>query len=492
MTVLNAPDDLAAKVENERPSLKELGALSFNYLNGSNYIMTTSSYYDGDAAKHDKFYNATYIEDGKLIPEAQLPSMDATDKISTDKLVEIYVERLAAKYSLDDASKNIKSTLEITISGSDNKDGSDDTAAGDAATATKIEIAVTGFGVTNTEGVSYLSKNIDGWSNTVAPSTAWETNNNKWNVPGDFRSHWAKSINYDNALTTDFVTKTFGQVEGKYLAYSNETTKAVANLYTSATDHTLNRQLTPCFVITAEAKISGAAKTLVEYNGLYYYENSFKNYVLDKLNRTDKLNFYKLVDASSETTEDGNKTVTIEGKTYKQIGADDIKFNRANPDVKNNQVVLIYDDTKSDKPEGDKPEAEKLYAKITVGGKVTMEEVTVESLNTNLKSFFSNTGNYAAYFNGGKMYYTVPVEHLLGSDDSSEFKVENEGEYGTVRNHWYQLTLRKISNMGHGVFNPDDVNDSDIIEIEKPNEKYGLSCRINILSWKLVLQNADL
>lgn len=366
VTVLNAPDDLAAKVENERPSLKELGALSFNYLNGSNYIMTTSSYYDGDAAKHDKFYNATYIEDGKLIPEAQLPSMDATDKISTDKLVEIYVERLAAKYSLDDASKNIKSTLEITISGSDNKDGSDDTAAGDAETATKIEITVTGFGVTNTEAKSYLSKNIDGWSSTVSPSTAWAAD--KWNVSGDFRSHWAKSINYDNAETKDFVTNTFKQVVGKYDAYSNETTKALANLYVEESN-TLNPQKTPCFVITAEAKISNDAKTLVEYNGLYYYENSFKNYVLDKLNRTDKLNFYKLVNASTVTKEDEKKTVTIEGKTYKQIGADDIKFNRANPDVKNNQVVLIYDDTKSDKPEGDKPEAEKLYAKITVGAR---------------------------------------------------------------------------------------------------------------------------
>lgn len=475
VTVLNAPSDLATKVERDRLSITELSKLQYNYLNGTNYVMTTSSYYDGDLAKHDKFYNATYLADGMLIPESELPK-EVSD-IPASKRVEIYVERLAAKYSLDEASKNLTSKLQITISADDNNGTIDPD-----VTATEIEIAITGFGVTNTEGTSYLSKNIDGWSFTEKPDAAWagQSTTNTWNVPGDFRSHWGKSVNYDNTTAAGFVAASFPSIKGEYLAYSNETTKALANIQTGE-NKVLNRLLTPCFVITAEAKIKDAATTLVEYNGLYYYEKSFKNYVLDKLNRTGKLNFYKLVGETTETETTDDKTIITEGKKYTQIGADDIKYVRATG-TKNDKVKLVYAGAETDK----------LYAKTTGGGAGTMAEAAVSTLNGNLLAFFTNTGSYASYFKGGAMYYTIPVEHLLGDNDSKDFKVEKEGEYGTVRNHWYQLALGKILNMGHGVFDPDDTTNGDVIEIENPSEKYGLSCNINVLSWKLVFQTSDL
>lgn len=481
VTVLNAPSGLATKVERDRLSITELARQTDNYYTENKetkekyYVMTTSSYYDG-VANHDKFYNATYLADDMLIPESELP--EKVSDIPASKRVEIYVERLAAKYSLDEASKNLTSKLQITISADDNNGTIDPD-----VTATEIEIAITGFGVTNTEGSSFLSKNIDGWSFTVKPDAAWagQSTTNTWNVPGDFRSHWGKSVNYDNATAAGFVAASFPAIKGKYLAYSNETTKALAKLQMGGDNTTLNRQLTPCFVITAEAKIKGAATTLVEYNGLYYYEKSFKNYVLDKLNRTGKLNFYKLVGETTETETTDDKTIITEGKKYTQIGADNIKYVRATG-TKNDKVKLVYAGAETDK----------LYAKTTGGGAGTMAEAAVSTLNANLLAFFTNTGSYASYFNGGAMYYTIPVEHLLGDNDSKDFKVEKEGEYGTVRNHWYQLALGKILNMGHGVFDPDDTTNGDVIEIENPSEKYGLSCNINVLSWKLVFQTSDL
>ena len=85
------------------------------------------------------------------------------------------------------------------------------------------------------------------------------------------------------------------------------------------------------------------------------------------------------------------------------------------------------------------------------------------------------------YWNGGKTYYYVELEH--NSDDS-------KAAFGVVRNHLYKLTLDGIKGLGTPVPNPEKV-----IIPEKPgddtSETY-ISAKIQILSYRVVSQNVTL
>ncbi len=80
---------------------------------------------------------------------------------------------------------------------------------------------------------------------------------------------------------------------------------------------------------------------------------------------------------------------------------------------------------------------------------------------------------YPIFYNQGLMYYSAPIEHL-GAEGY-------EGQYGVVRNHWYDYTLDYISDFGHGIADPDEV-----IVPSPERDYYYLGATVNILSWKTV------
>ena len=89
-------------------------------------------------------------------------------------------------------------------------------------------------------------------------------------------------------------------------------------------------------------------------------------------------------------------------------------------------------------------------------------------------------------FKNGAMYYSIPVQHMV--EDGEADKIV-EGEYGVVRNHWYQLSINKVKNIGTGIFNPEE---DEMIKPEIPDTKLYLDATINILSWKVVSQDVEL
>jgi hypothetical protein len=84
------------------------------------------------------------------------------------------------------------------------------------------------------------------------------------------------------------------------------------------------------------------------------------------------------------------------------------------------------------------------------------------------------------------MYYNVPIKHLNATlDTRSDYDLLTipEGHYGVVRNHWYKLSITDITNLGHGIINPDEP-----IVPNPDTDDYFVNVKINVLSWKQISQ----
>ena len=74
----------------------------------------------------------------------------------------------------------------------------------------------------------------------------------------------------------------------------------------------------------------------------------------------------------------------------------------------------------------------------------------------------------------------------------SDYTVSENGQYGVVRNHWYQIEVGKVFRLGQGVFDPSDNSTEDLIPDNPSKETFGMAANISILSWKVVKQSVDL
>lgn len=476
VTVLNAPEALTKGMLAGVSTIEELKNYPLDsYLNGSNYIMSTSSFRGGDTSFYtDKYYYANLVPDGYLKKEP-------VDLSSDDKVLDIYVERLAAKYTLATGSHEFK--VKMTVAGEANNDlnTEDDIYAGE----TELKVTVTGFGVTTTEKKSWLSKNLDGFANNANIGTWNFTGNNSWNDANNHRSYWGQSFsygleanveNYDHSLYAASVKNGLTQP-----VYSLENTNTVSKITRATTNPAeVDASLVTNFVFTATiTNADGSAITdLIRYNGVLFKNDQFMKYVLRSVQEdaTKGLNFYKQVTNTSETDDKG---ITDNNQTYVQISPADFKFVKAGNGGKMSVEfnydgdLYSYDATASD---GEK------FTKYPESQKATIDQY--------IKDFIG--ANTPVRYNGGSTVYTVPVEHLLGTDN--KYTITNEGEFGVVRNHWYEITLNSISKIGQGVFNPNEGEDGDRVypDPDPDPDTYGMAASIKILSWKIVKQTVDL
>ena len=100
----------------------------------------------------------------------------------------------------------------------------------------------------------------------------------------------------------------------------------------------------------------------------------------------------------------------------------------------------------------------------------------LKAINLELKSVPS-----AVLYKGGKTLYYVDIKHF-GSPGS-------ESEFGIVRNHSYNLTIKSIKGYGSPVY-----TGSEFIKEypTTPDQQTYVSAKINILSWRLVNQSVDI
>lgn len=478
LTVLNAPAGFTSEMtlQGTADKILEQAATATDggiYGASSNFIMSTSSYGRADADE-PAFVNVLTINNFKN---------SATDATANEAVVDVYVERLAAKVSVGvdntaaglvyDAGKGMYK-LRITVSG----DPNDQDQVGDNIGAADVYIKFNGWALSNTRKSTHLCKDI-------ASVTAGLTFNWDNAARGFYRSWWGASVGYGSAVSTaDLNQFSFNELNKKfynemgagadnntyktYVDYCAENTNTAEHFNSgkkNADDYELvNPQVVTSVLLGAttymEVTESGATVLkpvdLILYNGLYFTDKAIRDYAMRYIQGLDELNYYTKVDDKDE---------------YNQLSADFAKV--VTTDENASDVKVVADETAFT--------GKTIYTKNASGvyAPVADNATVISALNTSLARVEGATG-----YKGGQMYYNIPIEHHYEASG----KALEEGEYGVVRNHFYQLTVNSIKRLGHGVYDPD----KDIIPDEEEDPKYYVGARINILSWKVVKQNVEL
>lgn len=407
------------------------------------FTMSTISYTETNREKHF----VTEVNEGNISLE---PMTDASAIANT---VTVYVERLAAKVTLkvsDNLPKdaNGRYPIKVTVAGENNSAGSGDIASED------LYVELLGWKLNATAKKSFMVKNID---------AAWMDNDLgfTWNRPTDRRSHWGKSFNYGfsgypenaagvpaNSEYLNYVDLENGLTALENPAYcaenTNTNTIVTANFPTGVTS------------ILLKAKVcdaNGNALDLVRYNGLLFKQDSFLEYVLNVLQTRNQLDVWY----ANGTDEEGNAR-------YTQIGKEYVKLEH----VGDGKVKVVFTNE----------HGTSLYAEDGSN----CSDQTITALNDDLASASAD----AIAYNGGLMYYNIPVEHLNNGDVAENGTIP-EAKYGVVRNHHYVVTIDKLEKIGRGIF---DGNEK-IVPGDDPDAYY-VGAKINILSWKIVSQNVEL
>ena len=103
------------------------------------------------------------------------------------------------------------------------------------------------------------------------------------------------------------------------------------------------------------------------------------------------------------------------------------------------------------------------------------------------QAFLGSVIEPANRYDKGLMYYAIPIEHFGKADDGATPAQLLDGNYGVVRNNLYQVQIGKINSLGHGIDDPDE----PIVPGDRKKTLY-IAAKINILSWQIASQTADL
>ena len=237
------------------------------------FTMSTTSYTEAGRSA----YFVTEVKEENFLPEPM------TDINAIANTVTVYVERLAAKVTLNVSEQLVKDAngrypIKATVAGEDNSAGNDDVAS------EELYVELLGWRLNATAKRSYMVKNIDAtWANGDLGFT--------WNRPTDYRSHWGKSFNYglsgypDNAAGVPANSEYLNYVDLEngltalgapaYCAENTNTSAVVTADFPSA--------VTSILLKAKVCDASGNALDLVRYNGVLFRHDSFLEYVLSVL-----------------------------------------------------------------------------------------------------------------------------------------------------------------------------------------------------------------
>lgn len=490
LTVLNAPDftlNAGSTLESASRSLQQWYVEQGTETKEKYFVMSTSSYV-GTASDT---YDLTYYYANKINPKyfKEEPVEKNTGAM------DIYVERLAAKVETEIGMKPIETTSaekiykvenKVSIGGGGNNDGGEGNEA-----ATQVYVKFTNWALNATAKYSWLSKQLqDGWvTGAISPFVGW-------NMPNDYRCYWAASQVYGLQILTEDDNETLNYITYKDLttngvslgdaAYCNENTNTPANIMTAVGSNIVDSRKTTSVILGAIlCNETGEAIDAVRHNGLVYLTEEYLKHVAFVLNQ-------------------GVKGVNIYTRQEKEVGEGEKVFEYTQINIPDFLMIdktdggmlkVVVDETKFDegteyyqkKFEEVEGVEEDMSEKITAPAGKLAEYIA--QFVTNMESGIDAENSLFAVdevFKNGAMYYSIPVEHMV--EDGEAEKII-EGEYGVVRNHWYQLSINKVKNIGTGIFDPEE---DEMIKPEIPDTKLYLDATINILSWKVVSQDVEL
>jgi len=434
LVVLNLPVADATRFPGK--SLTQAQAELTNIYNNSaeSFIMTSSTYLN---ATNKVVFTTSGIEGNLKKTEAE----------AIANPVEAYVERLAVKGTLTMKDETTTATMPGLFT------STTPVKAAFQGGEKEVDIKINGWGFSNLNKNSYYIKKIDaGWT---APTFTWT-----WNSASNYRSFWAQDANYTDGVYpvnyadlrdeggTDAITPTtaaltykpYNQIAATAWAaadYCHENTIA-GSLLTGK--HYMNAATN--ILVAAQMKLADDTEyvTLYRFNGVLYKWADYANILAANLNQS-----YKKTDNTAYTAAD---------------------FQVPDPNIATTFTNLYDGEIKP--------------------------LLTADAVNNSIEdaiNYLAGDRFITEVFTNGCMYYSIPVEHFLNptynkTNPSDPFLV---GDFGVVRNHFYQVTVTDIKKVGIGVF--------DVTEPIVPNydpSTYYLAAKLNILAWQTVTQNVTL
>lgn len=381
---------------------------------------------------------------------------DVTDKIykteseaTSHPAANIYVERLAAKVTLEKATGTSKNTVSV----------------GSGAAKT-FAYSLEGWRLANVNTSSYLTRQYDNtWNGYKSDATDFTTashvdyDDNSYRFAGisaiatgkGYRTYWGKDANYNIAPSF-----TDGNAEptlaGGASTYCYENTFNVAHQ---------NVKETTCAIvkmkITPDGYTAGTFFTIDDNKGVVYSKADVKTeigkrFLAEMGSEYVKTHYYPTVT--------GTITVTVK----------DVEFADAAGKV--------------------------TITKMTLTDGTTDKEVNATDLTTFKPTIKVNE------FKDGYAYYTILIKHF--GDELTPWNPSNKttvsypdpnseqnwlGRYGVLRNNWYKLDVTGVAAIGASTPGELNVNNDDTPD---DNLKRYISCKINALSWAVRKQNTIL
>ncbi len=383
--------------------------------------------------------SSVFAVDGvcKDVVDLQKSNFQTSSEAALKYPVKMYVERVLAKVRTSVAPSLVGTSVGGTVI---YKTGS--TSDKEASNGNNdVYVKFLGWDVTTLANKSYLVKNIN---------ASWEDADvfDFWNYAPYYRSYWA--IN-PTGLSYEYLT--FNEIDtsldGTTPVYCQEN----ASNASDGTDPALGER-TQVIVAGELVDKEGNTLALAEWQGFRYKAEDVAAAVLATLQ---------------------NQGYKVE-LTDQALTANDIIDFKTPIDLDGKYEGLAKAYGHEVYPQLNEEHREKVTIK-TQGGDVVAD---VNTLLFNLGS--------AKYWKDGLTYYYIDIQHLGKTDDP-------QGHYGVVRNHIYDVKITSVAGLGTPVFDPskDTTEPEEEIIPEKPTyEDSYLAAQINILSWRVVNQNADL
>lgn len=377
---------------------------------------------------------------------------DVTDKIyateseaTSHPAANIYVERLAAKVTLNNATGSSSNTVSVG-----------------SGAAEKFDYSLVGWRLANVNTSSYLTRQYDNtWNGyksdpndfTTTSHDAYDANSFRFAGIKEiatgmgYRTYWGKDANYDvaPAFTDGNAEPTLA---GGASTYCYENTFNVAHQ---------NVKETTCAIvkmkITPDGYSDGTFFTIDDNKGVVYPIAEVKKEIGQRF-----------------LAEMGASIGTYYPATTGTIRVSDVQF-----DDKAGVVEI---------------------KKITLTDGTTEKEVNATDLTTFKPTITVNE------FKDGYAYYTILIKHFgdeltpwnPSTKTTASYPDPNSeqnwlGRYGVLRNNWYQLEVTGVAAIGASTPGELNVNDDDTPD---DNLKRYISCKINALSWAVRKQNTIL
>jgi hypothetical protein len=443
------------------------------------FIMSTSSYQNSE---NSRTYYATDLE-GVTFYDTKDEADKASDRVN------IYVERLAAKVTVDidssDNTKMVKGNADNVYKIGDfevNRVGTD----GNIVSTTETLYAkLLSWGINSTTQDSYILKHLSkaaNWTTTFGTNFVW-------NDAANHRSYWGDSYNYGDVdakfyypsryqeVYENTIGKRLNYISGneinvnfKDADYCNENTNTAGvieakNIHAVCTSVLVKADLTDADgTANYFADAVDTAGDIIRYNGKFYTPSAYVKYV------------YTLTKGLSELAQ-----YTHDGTALQES---DLVV--GDGDILNGRVALKLSDAAAAYNWASSNDATESSADI------------VAAINKVYQDFQKD--NDANGYHKGSMYYSIPIEHLNNpvatttttGDASITTTTQNtsvvEAQYGVVRNHLYSLSINEIKNVGFGIEKPDE----PIIPNPIETQDFYIGATINILAWKTVSQSVQL